>query len=61
MEIRAGSMGRVAPGFEVAVIGAEGLLKDGEEGELCVRTDVGGGSRWIFKGAVNGFDDLGWR
>lgn len=54
-------MGRVAPGFEVAVIGAEGLLKDGEEGELCVRTDVGGGSRWIFKGAVNGFDDLGWR
>ncbi|KAL8286807.1 hypothetical protein RQP46_004335 [Phenoliferia psychrophenolica] len=48
--IRPGSMGVASPGFEIGVIGVDRILGDGEEGELCVRTDVGGGSRYIFKG-----------
>ena len=44
-------MGLVAPGFEVGVVGVDKVLGPGEEGELCIRTDVGGGSKWIFKGA----------
>ena len=52
VEIRLGSMGRVAPGVEVCVIGADTELPDGAEGELCVRTDPGGGAggSWIFSG-----------
>ena len=43
-------MGKASPGFEIGVVGVDALMPFGEEGELCVRTDVGGGSRWIFKG-----------
>jgi len=52
VEIRLGSMGRVAPGVEVCVIGTDTELPDGAEGELCVRTDPGGGAggSWIFSG-----------
>ncbi|KAL8277980.1 hypothetical protein RQP46_009612 [Phenoliferia psychrophenolica] len=48
--IRPGSMGLVSPGFEVGVVGTDRIMKTGEEGELCIRTDQGGGSHWIFKG-----------
>lgn len=52
-EVREGSMGKVAPHFVVGIIGSKGEeLADGEEGELAVRTDVGGGQKWIFKGYV---------
>lgn len=51
-QVREGSMGKVAPSFVVGIIGAKGQeLPLGEEGELAVRTDVGGGRSWIFKGA----------
>lgn len=44
-------MGKVAPSFVVGIIDSEGKeLPDGSEGELAVRTDIGGGSCWIFKG-----------
>lgn len=43
-------MGRVAPGVEVCVLGATEELPHGAEGELCIRTDAGGGSSWIFAG-----------
>ncbi|ORY79352.1 acyl-coenzyme A synthetase O-MACS [Leucosporidium creatinivorum] len=52
-EVREGSMGKLAPHVIVAVIDSNGKeLPDGEEGELAVRVDVGGGSRWIFKGYI---------
>ena len=44
-------MGVVSPGFDLVIIGEDRVLGDGEEGELCVRTDAGGGSQYIFKGA----------
>lgn len=50
IEVRLGSFGKVAPGFELGVLGPEGELEVGQEGEICVRTDRGGGSNWIFKG-----------
>lgn len=58
-EVRQGSMGKVAPSFVVGIIDDKGKeLGDGEEGELAVRTDVGGGSRWIFKGERASLDSL---
>ncbi|KAM0748538.1 acetyl-CoA synthetase-like protein [Meredithblackwellia eburnea MCA 4105] len=48
--IRPGSMGLVAPGFEVSVVDSQRELPPGQEGELCVRTDKGTGGQWIFKG-----------
>lgn len=52
-EVRPGSMGKATPSFVVGIIDADGKeLPDGSEGELAVRTDIGGGSRWIFKGYI---------
>lgn len=51
VDVREGSMGKVGPFFEIAIIGPDGQeLEDGEEGEFGVRTDAGGGACWIFKG-----------
>ncbi|GAA5975559.1 hypothetical protein JCM10908_005202 [Rhodotorula pacifica] len=51
--VREGSMGKVAPFFEVSVIDHEGReLAAGEEGELAIRTDQGAGAVWLFKGYV---------
>lgn len=51
-QLRQGSMGKPAPYFHMGIIGPSGEeLKDGEEGELAIRTDKGAGSCWIFKGA----------
>jgi hypothetical protein len=45
-------MGKVSPFFTVGIIDHDGReLGVGEEGEIGIRTDVGGGARWIFKGA----------
>ncbi|GAA5866119.1 hypothetical protein JCM1840_005077 [Sporobolomyces johnsonii] len=53
IEVREGSMGKAAPFFEIGIIGPNGEeLPVGEEGELAVRCDKGGGSCWIFKGYV---------
>ncbi|GAA5919740.1 hypothetical protein JCM1841_000781 [Sporobolomyces salmonicolor] len=53
IEVREGSMGKAAPFFEIGIIGPNGEeLPVGEEGELAVRCDEGGGSCWIFKGYV---------
>lgn len=58
MEIRPGSMGKPSPGMEMAILGPNGVLGAGLEGEIAVRTDVGGGRNWIFKGYVkNGVVD----
>lgn len=44
-------MGKCAPHCIVSIIGPDGQeLEDGKEGEMAIRTDVGGGSKWIFKG-----------
>lgn len=46
-------MGKAAPGFTIGVIGPQGEeLEVGVEGELAIRTDVGGGRNWIFRGYV---------
>lgn len=51
ISVREGSMGKVAPFFEVSIIDHEGReLADGEEGELAIRADSGAGAVWIFKG-----------
>lgn len=34
----------------MAILGPNGVLGAGLEGEIAVRTDVGGGRNWIFKG-----------
>ncbi|KAM0788367.1 hypothetical protein ACM66B_001507 [Microbotryomycetes sp. NB124-2] len=53
VKVKPGSMGKVAPSFVMGVLDGEGReLPDGQEGQLAVRTDVGGGSRWIFKGYI---------
>ncbi|GAA6037898.1 hypothetical protein JCM8097_009480 [Rhodosporidiobolus ruineniae] len=53
VEVREGSMGKVAPFFQVAIIGPNGEeLGVDEEGEIGIRTDEGGGACWIFKGYV---------
>lgn len=53
VKVREGSMGKVAPFFEVGIIGPDGEeLKRGEEGELAVRCDQGAGTVYIFKGYV---------
>lgn len=45
-------MGKAGPFFQVGIIGEDGReLGTGEEGELAIRTDHGGGAHWIFKGA----------
>lgn len=45
-------MGKPAPFFQMGIVGQNGEeLRDGEEGELAIRTDKGAGSCWIFKGA----------
>ncbi|SCZ99085.1 BZ3500_MvSof-1268-A1-R1_Chr3-1g05803 [Microbotryum saponariae] len=52
-KVKEGSMGKCAPHFVVGIIGPNGEeLEDGQEGELAVRTDVGGGAKWIFKGYI---------
>ncbi|GAA5821246.1 hypothetical protein JCM11251_004532 [Rhodosporidiobolus azoricus] len=58
--VREGSMGKVAPFFEVNIIGPAGEeLGTDEEGEIAIRTDKGAGGHWIFKGYVkNGKIDL---
>lgn len=44
-------MGKPAPFFQMGIVGHNGEeLRDGEEGELAIRTDKGAGSCWIFKG-----------
>lgn len=50
MQVREGSMGKPAPGMEMAILGPTGVLGVGEEGEIVVRCDRGGGMNWIFKG-----------
>ncbi|GAA6058757.1 hypothetical protein JCM10212_001873 [Sporobolomyces blumeae] len=51
--VKDGSMGKAAPYFEIGIIGPNGEeMPVGEEGELAVRTDRGGGTCWIFKGYV---------
>ncbi|KAK4058387.1 hypothetical protein OIO90_000545 [Microbotryomycetes sp. JL221] len=53
VKVKPGSMGKVAPSFVMGVLDSEGReLPDGEEGQLAVRSDIGGGSKWIFKGYV---------
>lgn len=53
VEVKEGSMGKAAPFFEIGIIGQDGeQLTNGQEGELAVRTDRGGGTCWIFKGYV---------
>ncbi|GAA6002262.1 hypothetical protein JCM10207_003152 [Rhodosporidiobolus poonsookiae] len=53
VEVREGSMGKVAPFFKVGIIGPDGEeLGTDEEGEIAIRTDTGGGRCWIFKGYV---------
>ncbi|BGP38606.1 hypothetical protein JCM10450v2_002555 [Rhodotorula kratochvilovae] len=53
VQVREGSMGKVGPFFQVGIIGQNGeQLADGEEGEIAVRTDEGGGACWIFKGYI---------
>ena len=53
VKVREGSMGKVAPFFEVGIIGPNGEeLKRGEEGELAVRCDQGAGTVYIFKGYI---------
>ncbi|BGO97096.1 hypothetical protein NBRC10513v2_002416 [Rhodotorula toruloides] len=53
VELRQGSMGKPAPFFQMGIVGHNGEeLRDGEEGELAIRTDKGAGSCWIFKGYV---------
>jgi len=45
-------MGKAGPFFQVGIIGEDGReLGTGEEGELAIRVDQGGGACWIFKGA----------
>lgn len=50
MKIKPGSMGKAAPGIEMGILGPNGLAEVGDEGEIVVRTDSGGGKNWIFKG-----------
>ncbi|GAA5967236.1 hypothetical protein JCM11641_000484 [Rhodosporidiobolus odoratus] len=53
IEVRRGSMGKVAPFFEVSIIGPGGEeLGVDQEGEIALRTDSGAGQCWIFKGYV---------
>lgn len=49
MEVRPGSMGKPAPGVDMAILGPKGVLAPGEEGEISVRTDLRAG-KWIFQG-----------
>lgn len=52
LQVREGSMGKAAPFFQVGIIDHDGReLGDDQEGEIAIRTDVGGGAVWIFKGA----------
>ncbi|GAA5881051.1 hypothetical protein JCM8547_001583 [Rhodosporidiobolus lusitaniae] len=51
--VRLGSMGKVGPFFQVSIIDHDGKeLGVGQEGEIGIRTDEGGGSCWIFKGYI---------
>lgn len=43
-------MGKASPGITLGILGPSGVLPIGEEGELCVRSDLGGGKTWLFKG-----------
>lgn len=44
-------MGKPGPFFQMGIIGQDGEeLGVGQEGEIAIRTDEGGGACWIFKG-----------
>ncbi len=41
-EIRLGSMGKINPQYQIALLGEDGEIVDpGEEGEICIRTEEG--------------------
>ncbi|GAA6003100.1 uncharacterized protein JCM10292_002861 [Rhodotorula paludigena] len=53
VQVREGSMGKPGPFFQMGIIGQDGEeLGVGQEGEIAIRTDEGGGACWIFKGYV---------